>query len=127
MRSHNITHRPIGRVLWLMTPESVRLRWEHETILTIRYFGRGNETFCCIEDKWFHIAYHWVSYLVNEEEGYDWYVQVDWITEVVPPTNVIYSHTLEYPWEYDEPISARMHNATNYIGCDRGDDLRLFP
>ena len=125
MRSCKITQKHIREILWGMFPESVRMLWDNKTIISVHYFGRGDDVFCCVGNKWWHVAYHWAQYLVNEEEGYDWYPHVDSIKEVGAPTDVIYSHSLVHAWDYDEPISARPYDVTRYMGYDMGYDLML--
>jgi len=126
MRSCKITSQPISWILWNMFPESVRLLWENKTTISVHYFARqDNETFCCVEGKWWRVVHHEVQYLVNEEEGYDWYPHVDSIKEVGAPTDVIYSHSLVHAWDYDESISDRPYDVTRYMAYDRGDDLML--
>ncbi len=121
-----ITITDIRQILWDMFPESVRLLWENTTTISVHYFARqDNETFCCVEGTWWRIVHHEAQYLVSEEEGYDWYPHVDSITEVAPPTDVIYSHTLVHEWDYNEPVSARPYDVTSYMGYDRGYDLML--
>ena len=108
MRSLKITHNLIRNVIWDMFPNSGRLGWVQETI-SLGYFGRGDEEFCCVGDKWWRVTYRDTRYLISTEEGYGSYTFLASAKKVEPPTDVVYSHTEVYQWENDA-------DPTEYMG-----------
>lgn len=127
MRSLYVTRRRIADVLWNAATPATRVRWAHLFVLTVHYFGRDdNKTFALVGERWWKLEYHWSSYV---HQSSDWdaevisAIQLDSVTEVAPPTGVVYSHSEE--WGSDEPVDVHSKAVGGYIGCT--DDPNLFP
>jgi hypothetical protein len=111
----------INRMIEGIFPVGFKHLSEYESVFTIGYFGRGNEIFCCIEGIWWQIQCHWERYSGAEPDDFEWYVDVDSITEVAPPTDVIYSHSVVHS-RYRE-VEFFPRDASVYIGGPDGNDL----
>lgn len=119
MRSRIFSRKRVTDVIWDMFPACVTLRWTYDRVVTIGYFARGDEMFCCVENQWWKIEYRNAEY-DRGEEGIEYYAAIDQIVESNPPEDVTYSHSFVRGLETNDKITDGC-----YIGGEMGYDLCL--
>lgn len=119
MRKRIYSQKPISFVIWEQFTRSVVLLWDGYSVAIIHYLVRGEEMFCCVNDKWWKIEYHEAEY-DRGEEGIEYYSAIDRVVEVEPPEDVTYSHSIVLALEEGDKLTDGC-----LIGGEMGYDLCL--
>jgi len=82
-------------------------RMRYPDIVRYHYLVRNKEVFCCVQDTWWQIEAHWKEYPAPRESDEDssWELIVDSLTQVDPPTDVLYVRSGYMNWDGENEFS----------------------
>ncbi|MFZ2167967.1 MAG: hypothetical protein WAV50_03845 [Minisyncoccia bacterium] len=102
---NNWSQKQIAEVIEKMFPRSVSLRWKSKGVVTVHYFGRGKEDFCCIEGVWWKYVARDTGYWYHSEWDDEWVpdAEIDFLQRVDPPADTVYDKSVGVDYD-NEPF-----------------------